>query len=108
MALEFTNIPDREGPAVYIIGDGTAQLEQQLIAFGEDVDKLTPDETQVVYLDPNKDDGLKVKSFYSLQYLPVIMIIMDDDTLYQTWTSDIPRPDEVAYYLSQINGTMAQ
>lgn len=90
------------------MGDGTMQLERRLIAFGEDIDKLTPDETQVVYLDPSKGDGLEVKSFYSLQYLPVVMIVMDDDTLYQTWAGDIPRPDEVAYYLSRINGAMTQ
>lgn len=104
MALSFTSIPDEHGPAVYIFGDGTSQLEQRLIAFGEEVDKLTPDETQVVYLDPNRGDGLRVKEFYALTNFPVVMIIMDDDTLYHTWDGTLPQPDQVSYYLSQING----
>lgn len=106
MALEFTNIPDREGPAIYVFGDGTITTERQLIAFGEEVDSLTPDETQVVYLDPSRGDGASVKEFYGLTNFPCVLILMDDDTIPQQWSQTIPRADEVAYALSQINGSM--
>jgi hypothetical protein len=108
MALSFTGIPDKHGPAVYIFGDGTSQLEKRLIDFGEEVDKLTPDETQVVYLEPSRGDGLRVKEFYALSNFPVTMIIMDDDTVYHMWESNIPQPDQVSYFLSQINGHITQ
>ena len=107
MALEFTSIPDRDGPAIYILTSGSSQLEDQLTKFGEEVDALTPDETQVCLLDPNSGDGLSIKEFYSLTTFPVIMIVMDDDTIYHLWTEDVPQPSEVSYYLSQVNGSMA-
>ncbi len=106
MGLEFTNIPDRSGPAVYIIGDGSSMSEARLRQFGEEVDALTPDETQVVYLDPRSGDGLKIKEFYSLQALPCVLIVMDDDTIYHSWEVQIPTADQVSYTLSQVTGSM--
>lgn len=104
MALEFTTIPDRTGPAIYIIGDGTIDMENRLKQLGEEADKLTEDETQVVYLDPNSREGQDVKAFYGIEQLPIILIVMDDDTIPYQWTGSLPRPDEIAYTLSQING----
>lgn len=104
MALEFTSIPDRNGPAIYVLGDGTSQLEQQLIAFGDEVDRFVSEDIQVVYLDPFRDDGLRVKEFYALENFPVVMIVLDDDTIYQIWSNEIPPVDQVAYYLHQITG----
>lgn len=106
MALEFTSIPDRHGPAVYILHNHSARLAAQFTRLAEEIDALTPDETQVCLLEPSRGDGLAVKEFYGLTVFPVVMIILDDDTVYQMWVSDIPRPDEVSYALSTINGTM--
>ncbi len=104
MALEFTTIPDRTGPAIYIIGNGTIDMEKQLKLLGEEVDKLTEDETQVVYLDPNTREGQDIKTFYAIETLPIILIVMDDDTVPYQWSGTLPRPDEISYALSQING----
>lgn len=106
MALEFTNIPDRTGPAVYVFGDGTSQTDQILKQFGEKVDELTPEETQVAYLDPSRGDGRATAEFYGLIQFPCVMIVMDDDTVPQQWSLTIPRPDEVSYALGQITGGM--
>jgi len=106
MGLEFTNIPDRTGPAVYIFGDGTTQTEQRLIAYGQEIDGLTPDETQVVFLDPQRGDGLRVKEFYGLTSFPSVLIVMDDDTINQLWSVQLPPADQVSYALSQVNGSM--
>lgn len=105
MGLEFTNIPDRNGPAVYILGDGTEATAQRMKQYGEEVDELTPDETQVVYLDSQSGDGLEVAEFYGLTAFPCVLIVMDDDTLYQSWEIQIPAADQVSYVLSQINGS---
>jgi len=91
---------------VYIFGDGTTQTEQRLTAYGEEIDKLTPNSTQVIYLDPRRGDGLQVAQFYSLRTFPCILVVMDDDTLYQHWELQLPMPDQVSYVLSQINGSM--
>ena len=106
MGLEFTNIPDRSGPAVYIFGDGTTQTELRLTAYGKEIDALTPDETQVVFLDPQRGDGLEVKEFYGLLSFPCVLIVMDDDTINQQWSGSLPQADQVSYALSQITGSM--
>lgn len=105
MALEFTNIPDRVGPAIYLLGNGNMTLDTQLKELGEKIDQATPDETQVVLLDINRGDGIRVKEFYGVSVIPTIMIVMDDDTIPYQWTDTLPQPQEVSYQLSQINGS---
>ncbi len=105
MALEFTEIPDREGPAVYLLGN--VMIEDKLRPLGDEVDKLTPDETQVVYLDIDTGDGAKVAEFYSFsrESLPVVMIVQDDDTIRKSWQGqDLPAADIIAHELSQLTG----
>lgn len=105
MGLEFTEIPDRAGPAVYLLGN--TMIEDRLRPLGEAVDKLTPDETQVVYLDIDTGDGAKVAEFYafSRESLPVIMIVQDDDTIHRSWQGqDLPAADVIAYELNQLTG----
>lgn len=106
MALSFTIIPDRTGPAIYLIGNGQSQIETQLMELGNQINQATAEDTQIVYLDPNHGDGLKVKEFYSLQVLPSALIVLDDDTIAHQWDNVIPRSDEITYILSQINGSM--
>ncbi|MFZ1249652.1 MAG: hypothetical protein WAQ24_05025 [Candidatus Saccharimonadales bacterium] len=107
MGLEFTNIPDRHGPAVYVFSDGTSQTEIRLKQYGQEIDALTPDETQVVYLNPMRDDGLRVKEFYGLTSFPCVLIVMDDDTIAQSWQGSLPQADQVSYTLGQIGGGIA-
>lgn len=105
MALEFTNIPDRQGPAVYLLGNSAT--EGRLRPLGEEIDSKTAAETQVVYLDINSRDGAQVAEFYgfAVEILPVIMIVQDDDTLIKSWYGqDLPAADMVAYELNQITG----
>lgn len=104
MTLSFTSIPDQHGPAVYVFGNGTSQMEQRLIALGKEIDQLTAADIQVVYLDPNRGDGLRVKEFYALGNFPVVIIVMDDDTIYQKWEGSLPQADQVSYAVSQAGG----
>lgn len=106
MALSFTSIPDRTGPAIYLLGDGTSQTEQALMQLGNEVDKLTSQDTQVVYLDPSRGDGLATATFYGLTQFPSVIIVMDDDTVPHQWSHHIPRYEEVTYALSQTTGSM--
>jgi hypothetical protein len=77
-----------------------------LLAYGQEIDALTPDETQVVFLDPQRGDGLRVKEFYGLISFPAVLIVMDDDTVNQLWSVQLPPADQVSYALSQVNGSM--
>ncbi len=105
MALEFTNIPDRTGPAVYLVG--MSMLENRLTAYGQELDKATDEKTQVVYLDVRSKDGAQVADFYDIQEssLPAVLIVMDDDTIYKSWFGqDLPRPGDVAHDVKRISG----
>jgi hypothetical protein len=106
MALSFTNISDRQGPAVYILGDGSSHTESRLQMLGAEIDKATAKEVPIIYLDPRRSDGLKVKEFYGIRRLPCVMIIMDDDTVPNQWNTSLPRAEEVVYTLSHISGSM--
>lgn len=106
MALEFTNIPDRTGAAVYLLGNGQHSTDNELRRIGEEIDQLTPVETQVVLLDINRGDGMKIKEFYAITTTPTVMIVLDDDTVPYQWSGTLPRTDQITYHLSQIEGSM--
>lgn len=106
MALEFSTIPDREGPAVYLMGH--TGCEDEAKKLGEDIDALTDDAIQTVYLDVQSGNGAQIAEFYgySLDQLPVVLIVQDDDTIYQAWQGiDLPAADVVAHYLEQLTGS---
>ena len=106
MGLEFTTIPDREGPAIYLLGNRSH--ENTLTKLGEAVDATTPEETQTVYIDIDSGNGAQVAEFYGYtrEQLPVVMIVQDDDTIYQVWQGiDLPAADVIAHYLNQLTGS---
>ncbi len=106
MALEFTTIPDREGPAIYLLGNKSH--EDVLTVLGRAIDDITPDESQTVCLDIDSGNGAQVAEFYGYmrEQLPVIMIVQDDDTIYQSWHGiDLPAADVVAHYLNELTGS---
>lgn len=103
MALSFTNITDRHGPAVYLLGD-SAQSNQQLQKFGGEIDELSGGKTQVVCLNVRGGDGLRIKEFYGLRYFPCVMIVLDDDTVPHQWDHVLPRAKDIIYTLHQISG----
>ena len=106
MALEFTTIPDREGPAVYLLGH--TGCEDQLKQLGTTIDSLTGSTIQTAYLDINSGNGTEVAEFYGYvqEQLPVILIVQDDDTVYQSWHGmDLPAADVVAHYLNELTGS---
>lgn len=106
MGLSFTSIPDRTGPAVYFIGNGSSLIESQLIALANKIDMSLRQKVQLEYFDSTRGDGLRVKEFYALSIFPTVLIVMDDDTIVQQWDHTLPRADEVTYALSHIAGSL--
>lgn len=75
--------------------------------FVAEINTLTNNEARVVLLDPLRGDGLRVKEFYGLTTFPAVVVVMDDDTIVQSWAGQLPQAQEVSYALSQINGHMS-
>jgi len=91
---------------VYVLSANPPEVEHELARLGEEIDSSTPDTTQVVLLDVTRGDGLSIKEFYGLTTFPTLMIVLDDDTVYQMWTYSMPRADEVSYAVHQVYGSM--
>lgn len=106
MGLDFTDIPDRQGPAIYIVG--ATMLESQLQPWRDRLAAILPPESQVIYVDINSSNGAKISEFYEIEpeKLPAIMIVMDDDTIYKSWFGpDLPSVETVTYEHAQITGS---
>lgn len=93
MALEFTGLPDRHGPALYLLDQNPGQ-DDALVALGTAVDDATDEDTQVVYLRAQSAEGQQVADFYNVTQFPAALIIMDDDQVYHSWFFTLPQPDE--------------
>lgn len=101
MGLEFTGRPDREGAAAYFISDGSSTSATQLQAIADVVDTQLPEEAQVVLLNSNEREGSEVVDFYSIGSLPAILIVMDDDQIYQQWSAPLPTAEDIIYMMGQ-------
>ena len=102
MGLEFTAHPDRQGPAVYLISDGSSQSTEVLQQLAEEVDTSLPDESQVVLLDGSEREAVEITDFYDIQTLPAILIVMDDDQIHHGWYGhELPAADRVLYMMGQ-------
>ncbi len=103
MGLDFTNIPDREGAALYIVHTGNSVELDRLEQLKRDIE--AQDDHQVVLIDVNTPDGEKVRDFYDIDAgsLPVALIVADDDSIVFRWDNTaIPTAaGDVAYQLDR-------
>lgn len=103
MGLDFTNIKDSEGAALYILHTGNTIEGERLERLATEIKQDAPH--QVVMLDVSTPDGEKVRDFYDItpSQLPAILIVRDDDSLaYQWFGSEIPTSgSDIAYRLRQ-------
>ena len=101
MGLEFTRRPDRTGAAAYFISDGTPQSERDLSEIAKVVDQSLPDEAQVVILNGQVSEGAEVVDFYDITSLPAVLIVMDDDQIYNAWYVQLPSSEDILYMMGQ-------
>lgn len=104
MGLDFTNISDRRGAALYYIHHGLHTEEQFAERLQRDVKASLPD-VQIVSVSVRSADGEKIRDFYDVmpEQLPVLLIVRDDDSLAGMYgSSDMPPTDQLAYILRSI------
>lgn len=106
MGLDFANIPDDDGAAVYVLHHPTVSDTRKF----EDLKKsilLENPKSQVVLLEVNSAQGEQVRDFYDImpESLPIVMIIADDDSILYQWSaSEIPASDVISSQLRRTNG----
>jgi hypothetical protein len=104
MGLDFTDIPDREGAALYILHTGNTLELQKFQHLADEI--ATSDGHQAILVDVNTPDGEKIRDFYDImpEQLPVVMVVKDDDSIAAQWAgSEIPASDVITYQLRQIS-----
>lgn len=104
MGLDFTNIEDRSGAALYVLTNG---MTREIEKFERLKDELRGHTShQAVILDVHTPDGEKIRDFYDImpEELPVAFIVRDDDSIAHKWHKDaIPAADIIAHHLRQIS-----
>jgi pantothenate kinase len=102
MGLDFTNIKDRSGVALYILHNSNTVELARLESLAEEVQKLC--DHQIAIIDIKTPNGEQIRDFYDVlpEQLPVVLCIRDDDTIAQMWSGhSIPAADVIAFTLKQ-------
>jgi hypothetical protein len=98
MGLDFTNIPDRAGLAIYCLYDGTITQQQSVERLVDTLKQQIPH--QIFMISAHDQDGEKIRDFYDLDagMFPHILLVNDDDQIVMSWSgSQMPTADVVAY-----------
>lgn len=106
MGLDFTNIPDHEGAAVYILHSNNSLQESALQQLAKDITVRVAG-VQVVMLAVGEPDTEKIREFYGLSNdsFPYVLIVRDSDELAGQWSgNDIPPADDIIYALGAVSG----
>ncbi|MBP7837143.1 hypothetical protein KA021_00385 [Candidatus Saccharibacteria bacterium] len=106
MGLDFTNIQDSDGAAIYILHHPSFTETRQFEQLQKDIAASRPDD-QVILLDVNDTQGEQVRDFYDImpETLPLVMVIADDDSILYQWSGDaIPAADVICSQLSRTDG----
>jgi hypothetical protein len=102
MGLDFTNIKDDPGAAIFILHDGTEQDEKEMKELGIDLNVKT--KKQVIVTSATDTVGRNIIDFYHLSGSHFVLIVLEDDELYHVW-SDGERfdPAEIMYFAEQVS-----
>ncbi len=105
MGLDFTNIADNDGAALYILHTRNTRETERFERLAADISKET--RHQVVLLDVDTQDGEQVRDFYDITHdqLPAVLIVRDDDSIAYQWLGEyIPTSaNDIIYQLRQIS-----
>lgn len=101
MGLDFTNITDRSGAALYLIHDGTLTQQRSLERLAEELGARQLRQ-QIILLSARDPQAEKIRDFYDLSSMsfPHLLIVADDDRLLHSWSgAQLPTADHLAYAL---------
>ena len=100
MGLDFTNIKDHPGSAIYFIHDGTERSKNTYQRLLDDTSSKT--RKQLVLMSSRDKVGAEILRFYGLKGSEFILIVRDDDQLHHSWGfGDMLNVSEIAYIAEQ-------
>lgn len=101
MGLDFTDIKDQPGAAVYLIHDGSMTSQGNMERLAQAVSGATSKQVLVIAADDTT--GRQILEFYGLTAKNYVIIVRDDDQLFQSWNeTELPNADQIAYAVEQI------
>lgn len=100
MALDFTNIKDHPGSAIYIIHSRLQTDKQKFERLAADLGAKT--KKQIILMSSDDQAAREIVKFYQLRGANFVIIVRDDDQLHKVW-SDGERFDaaQIAYTSEQ-------
>lgn len=101
MALDFSDIKDEKGAAVYLLHSGHGSERRLMDRFAERLKETT--KSQVILLSVKERDGARVAEFYGLRDFPAILIVRDNDEIAHSWFGQhLPNVREVTHLVDRI------
>lgn len=107
MALDFTDVHDHAGAALYVLHTGNGADAHRFERMKADIEAAGP--FQCVVMDAHTPNGEKIRDFYDFTptQLPVAFIVRDDDSIHTQWSgnAEIPtNPSDIVFHLRQVGG----
>ncbi len=98
--LDFTNIKDEPGAAVYGLFENSKQERRLKEQFNE---LSSACNSQLVLLSTQERNGAEVTDFYDITTFPAILVVRDNDQLAYSWMGqNLPLTSEIAHLVGQI------
>jgi hypothetical protein len=100
MALDFTQIKDQPGSAIFLLHDGSEQDAGAMQRLAQDIASKT--QKQIILLSSDETIGHSIIDFYQLKGSHFILIVRDDDQLHHVWSDgEYFDPSQIAYIADQ-------
>lgn len=100
MGLDFTNIKDHHGSAIYLIHDGSEKNRMEFEELAEDLKRRS--KKQVVLMSADDQNGDNIIKFYQLKGSGFVLVVRDDDQLHHVWSDgELFDASKIAYTAEQ-------
>jgi hypothetical protein len=100
MALDFTQIKDQPGAAIFFMHDGTEQDRVSMLELVDAVRSKT--NKQAILLSAKDTIGMAISQFYGLRGTHYVLVVRDDDQLHHVWSDgELFDPSTIAYIADQ-------
>jgi len=103
MGLSFVEGEDQEGAAVYMIHNGSGFEERALENLKDELQRRGV-RHQIQIFSSRAGDGEEILDFYDIMQTPAVLIVRDNDELFQYWVGQqLPDPGTLAHMVNTVS-----